>query len=302
MGNEYISLIGLAFCGGAFGAAFGALPAFILFGILVVIGSIVAVATGSDVILTQLAFGNIFGPHVAFAGGVAASAFAARKKLHSSNGRDIITPLIFEKNTEPLLIGGLFGVFGFCLNQIFISLIPLSIPQIDTIAATVFFSGVVARILFSDRAVVNTKTQFTKAAQGDKKLGIWLPWESDWLSITFLGAILGLISSQVAIITEMPYLMFGIAAFSLLFLQFGNHVPVMHHIVLPASLAAGIGDSLIFGVIFGVIGALFGELGARLFYNRGDTHIDPPAFAIFASSVCLAIVIPFVDTLRWLTG
>lgn len=302
MANEFIGLIGLAFCGGAFGAAFGALPSFILFGILVMIGSVLSVVMGNDAFLTQLAFGGIFGPHVAFAGGVAASAFAARKKLHVNNGRDIITPLIFEKNTEPLLVGGLFGIFGFCLNYILLSIIPLAIPQIDTIAATVFFSGVMARILFSDRPVVNTKTQFTKSALGDKKLGIWLPWESDWLSITFLGAVLGLIAAEVAIITGMPFLMFGIAAFSLLFLQFGDHVPVMHHIVLPASLAAGIGDSLIFGVLFGVLGALFGELGARLFYNRGDTHIDPPAFSIFMTSVCLAIVIPFVDTLNWLIG
>ncbi len=299
--NEFIGLIGLAFCGGAFGAAFGALAALILFGLLVIVGSMLAVHAGDTTMLSDIAFGGIFGPHVAFAGGVAASAYAAQKKLLKTSGRDIITPLLFQKNTEPLLIGGLFGIFGFCLNFILTSLVPNAIPQVDTIAATIFFSGLTARILYSNRPVINTKTQFTKAAQGDKKLGIWLPWETDWLTITFFGAVFGLIAAQVAIYTDMEFLMFGIAVFSLVFLQFGNHIPIIHHIVLPASLAAGIGDSLIFGVAFGVLGALFGELGARLFYNRGDTHIDPPAFSIFATSICLAVVIPFVETVETLT-
>jgi hypothetical protein len=223
--QEFIGLIGLAFCGGVLGGAFGALAAFILFGLLAIVGSIIAVHAGDTTMLYDVAFGGIFGPHVAFAGGVAASAFAAKKKLLKTSGRDIITPLLFERNTEPLLIGGLFGIFGFCCNYILVSLVPNAIPQIDTIAATVFLSGVIARILFSDRPVINTKTRFTQAAQGDKKLGIWLPWESDWLTVTLLGAVFGLVAAQVTVLTGMQFLMFGLASFSLIFLQFGSHIP-----------------------------------------------------------------------------
>ena len=34
------------------------------------------------------------------------------------------------------------------------------------------------------------------------------------------------------------------------------------------------------GVTFGMAGAIIGELLACLFVNHGDTHIDPPTFAL----------------------
>jgi hypothetical protein len=84
------------------------------------------------------------------------------------------------------------------------------------------------------------------------------------------------------------FLLFGCSAISLILLQFGQPGPVTHHITLPAANAAAIvllhdgseGMGLALGALAGILGALFGEVLARVFLIHGDTHIDPPAFAI----------------------
>ncbi len=54
-------------------------------------------------------------------------------------------------------------------------------------------------------------------------------------------------------------------------------------------VGAAIG-ALIIGGLWGVIGAFFGEWAARIFYNRGTTHIDPPAISIWAGTTLIWIV------------
>ena len=74
-----------AFAGGAFGAAVGALQSFTLAG-FVVVGELYALAhrtlgagTVPVDITGSVAFGVVLGPHVAFGGGAAAVAFAAKR-------------------------------------------------------------------------------------------------------------------------------------------------------------------------------------------------------------------------------
>ena len=81
-----LSLIA-AFGGGTFGAALGALPAFIMTGFVALAGAGIALAGGPDALVGNLAFGSFFGPHIAFAGGVAAAAYAGRKSVTSKTGQ-----------------------------------------------------------------------------------------------------------------------------------------------------------------------------------------------------------------------
>ena len=76
-----------SFGGGIIGSYMGALPAFILTGVIAIAGSVAAMAGGADMTVGFIAFGSYLGPHIAFAGGVAASAYAGRtKKLgHSTS-------------------------------------------------------------------------------------------------------------------------------------------------------------------------------------------------------------------------
>ena len=79
-----------AFGGGIIGAYMGALPAFIMTGIYALVGGVLTAAgVGGDVAVNYLAFGSFVGPHIAFAGGVAAAGYAGRKgKLASGTDSD----------------------------------------------------------------------------------------------------------------------------------------------------------------------------------------------------------------------
>ena len=92
-----------------------------------------------------VAFGPVFGPHVAFAGGVAAVAYASRRGY--ANGKDIVTPLITLGKTDVLLAGAGFGVLGYLLHA-GISAIPWFGGHTDAVAVTVIVSGLIARFAF----------------------------------------------------------------------------------------------------------------------------------------------------------
>ena len=80
-----------AFGGGIIGAYMGALPAFIMTGIYALVGGVLTAAgVGGDVAVNYLAFGSFVGPHIAFAGGVAAAGYAGRKGKLAS-GTDILS-------------------------------------------------------------------------------------------------------------------------------------------------------------------------------------------------------------------
>jgi hypothetical protein len=75
-------------------------------------------------------------------------------------------------------------------------------------------------------------------------------------------------------------------------------VPVTHHMTITGGLAVtqfipvlglhpGHGVGLIYlvlGALGGLTGAVIGEVAARVFYDRGNTHIDPPAIAIWTTT------------------
>lgn len=90
---------------------------------------------------------------------------------------------------------------------------------------------------------------------------------------------------------------FGVSASLLALLVVGASVPVTHHMTLPAAVAAGFvaaaGGSVLtivaVGALCGVLGALLGELCARLFLIHGDTHVDPPALAIALMTTAIVL-------------
>ena len=95
--------VAVAFGSGVFAASIGALGAFIMCGVLVVAN------------MPDLAFGLYFGPHVSFAAGVGAAAYAGRKGLIAGN--NIAVPLIKFNDSMILLVGGLFGIGGLLVQK-----------------------------------------------------------------------------------------------------------------------------------------------------------------------------------------
>lgn len=76
-----------AFGGGVFGCLIGGTITFAFTGLLALIGIAVSLAGGGDFVLNQLAFGPVFGPHVAFVGAAAATAYAGKKSIREYQTR-----------------------------------------------------------------------------------------------------------------------------------------------------------------------------------------------------------------------
>lgn len=284
-----------AFGGGVIGAYMGALPAFIMAGVLAIGGGI-ATAAGApaDIAVGYIAFGSFLGPHIAFGGGVAAAAYAGKaKKLEAGN--NILASLYGLGAPDVLLIGGVFGVLAF-LIQYLIGITPLG-PKTDSVAMTVAISGIIARLCFG-------KTGLTGKYEGTGKR-VWFTGGTGFVQNVVLGGGVGIAASFVAASMKsagvsdaamgiFPVICFGFSAISLIFAQTGFAMPGTHHISLPAASAAVFGVTAfgpagaLLGVVFGILGSLLGDWAGNTFNSHCDTHIDPPAFAIFISILLLS--------------
>lgn len=278
----------VAFAGGIFGAAIGALPAFIFVGFLVLYGAAVQAAGGPGDFVA-LALGPAFGPHVGgFASGVAAAAYATKTgKL--SNGRDIASALMGTNSPDVLLVGGLFGIIGYLIQW---ALGLVGVPWTDTVALTVVLSGLIVRVIWGNGPFGQVEAGKSRFAPDDATK--WLVYQSSWGQRLVIGLGAGLLSSYFALTIGAAnggtLIGFGLSAASLLFLQFGVKVPVTHHITLVAAVAAAASGSFIWGGVFGILAAVVGEYMADIFQIYGDTHIDPPAATIATlTSVVLGV-------------
>src|SRR6478609_10186820 len=142
---DVLSLL-LAAGGGFFAAAIGGLHAFVFTGFLVLAGQAVIMAGGTPDLLTYGAFGPLFGPHISFAGGVAAVAYAARTGKEVG-GKDIGVPLIGIERPDVLLVGAGFGMIGYVI-QFLLAKIPGIGGLWDSVALTVILSAFIVRLAF----------------------------------------------------------------------------------------------------------------------------------------------------------
>lgn len=292
-----------AAAGGLVGAAIGALNAFIFTGIMVIAGVVGSFAAPESPIIGDIAFGSAFGPHIAFAGGVAAVAYAA-KRGYTSDGKDIVAPMAGLARADVLGVGAIFGVLGYLIQKV-IAVIPWFGENTDSVALTVVISAILVRLLFGSTPVIapgkSGKSGFARFAPDDD--GAWVRPQEKFGINTVLGLGAGLFGAFVtlSVMSALPdnpnagVLAFGISAVSLVFLAMGLPVPVTHHITLPASVAASafypIVDNLtvaaLIGMCGGVLGAWVAEFFARLWQDHGDTHIDPPASAIWPTTTVI---------------
>lgn len=278
MENLQWLLVIAAFGGGVIGAYIGALPAFILTGIVAIVGGTAAMAGAPDLTVGYIAFGAYLGPHVAFAGGVAAAGYA-HKKNKLDSGMDILSSLYGTGDPMTLVVGGIFGLLGMIIFQL---LAAINLPS-DLPGTTVVILAIITRFMFG-------KTGLLGKYEGDGKRD-YITGGNGFLCNAILGlglgAAIGFVASQMmavgvdsSLINAFPIVCFGIAATSLIFTQTGFACPATHHIAYPAACAAVWSGNPIMGVIFGILGAIIGDFVAKTFNSHCDTHIDPPATTI----------------------
>lgn len=282
-----------SFGAGMFGAAIGALPAFILMGFFILIGTMATLGGSNFDVINTLGFGPLFGPHIAFAGGVAASAFAGKKKW-LDDGKDILPGLAGLDKPVVLLVGGVFGSIGYLINNLLASVVG---DYTDTIALTVIISAVIARLIFGNTGLISGDKDAKESGRftpsGD---AVWVGYQQDWIQIITISIGASIISAWMALAIEpiapeaANFVGFGLSAFSLIFFQFGGEIPMTHHITIIAALGATTTGSLLFGVVVGILSGILAEISSRLFLIRGDTHIDPPANAIWVMTTVVILI------------
>ena len=88
-----------AFGAGVLAASIGAVNAFIMTGIMAIIAGVTACAGVADGVSSVIAFGTVLGPHMSFAAGAAACAYA-KKKGYMESGCALGQGLTFLMLTE----------------------------------------------------------------------------------------------------------------------------------------------------------------------------------------------------------
>jgi hypothetical protein len=320
-----------AFGGGAFGAAIGALPAFCFTGFAVIAGEAAGAlqigaesaslgTAGLGGMTGSIGFGMVFGPHVSFAAGAAAAAYAANKEgtglEQEDGGYHPAKDIAYALGTRPdvLAVGGIFGIIGAVGTLISGG---IGLPW-DPIAIMVVVSAALHRVAFGYPLIGTPRgsglldmSPFENgeevAADGGAEVSRpatepWLPHQYEWANVAMIGLAAGLLGGYTAIQTGSPFLAFGISAASLTFLNLGvEKIPVTHHMTLPASTAAlgifgGVPSgtnaviAIVIAAVFGVYGALAGEVVQRVFYAHSDTHFDPPAAAIVVATFTIFVL------------
>jgi hypothetical protein len=327
-----VVLAGVA--GGMIGAAIGALPALSLAGITIVVGEaaggflgnpgsagvfdVTAAPLDAGGITGAVGLGPVFGPHVAFAGGVAAAAYAGRKDTFDTGFRyhqakQIAKPL---PSTPPvLLVGGAFGLFSVLVARVAAG---LELP-LDPIALAIVVSAFVHRLALGypllgrvrdlDRSLLDMSPFENSQYWGDEEnetaqgtggrhvVEPWLPDHYEWQNVAVLGVAVGVGSGYITLATGSIFLPFGITLASLLFLAVGTYsLPVTHHMALPASIAALATYArpelaLVIAGVFGIVAAVIGELAQRALYAHADTHFDPSFVSLLVTSLLLAVLV-----------
>ncbi len=272
-----------AFGGGMAGSLIGGTMAFAFAGLTGLIGIILILSTGDSTFLDQITFGPFLGPHVAFAGAVAAAAFAGQKSLLP--GSDADRPLFHFKDPSVLLVGGMFGVIGHIIERFLAS---TGIPM-DTVATTVVISGVLVRLLITRSSLLSTSdaesvpetdTDTIYDADGDD--GITAGSTASTVLFDGVWAFgLGLITAFIVDLTGIESIGFALSAASL-FMAYSSAAPfpVTHHVTMVAGYAMMTFDSYFIAAIFAVIAVITGIFVEKWTNMDVKSHLDMPAVII----------------------
>lgn len=311
-----LSTLLMVFGGGILGTAFGGLWAIIMCGLIVFAGCLVVVAGGSDFLLLQVGLGPIFGPHVGgFAAGAAAVCYSVGVKKNHPTGsaKDILSPLI-DTSWDVLVVGGVAALFGHALLQVEM-MIPI-VNQFEPVALSVTITCMLARYFFLKEGPFGNRDSIKQhGLLGTNNYAIsWCAWQATPAKIATLGLGAAILSTAVAAGLKQHLdpmaakgVISGTAAFVVpliigwafalvhaMALQLGTgsiqKIPIWHAQALLAALAYLLTGSFIAGVIGGVLGAFLQELAARLTYNHGSSHIDPPVTAMAIGVLILNIL------------
>ena len=281
-----------AFGAGCLAASMGAVNAFIMTGIIAIVGGIGQCLGLLDAagLYGTVAFGTVFGPHLSFAAGAAAAAYA--KKIGKlDNGCNLGLGLASLGEPKVIVVGGIFGIIGWVIGTyvipfIFGGLIPVGT---DNPGMTVVISGVIARLAFGERGLFSAnKSVLSKGTD----LGMVLV---RGIGYALMVGGTGLALHKAGIdISGYNIIIFGCAAVSLIFA--GNaswhHTGIISAYATMIAINAGMGDlAVVLFAIFGGVGAaLLCNFENCMFNSDVDSQIDGDGFSICLMSIVLILI------------
>ncbi|MDR0599719.1 MAG: hypothetical protein LBG84_06535 [Treponema sp.] len=297
----------VAFAGGAMGAIFGCLLAFIFVAVVIAAGLGMG---GSLETLGVLGFGGwgFYAPQISFAGGAFASAYAGWRGYQKS-GQDITTALVSLKKPDVLLMGGVGGLLGY-LCMFIHAMTPLK-TWMDSVPFAVVVPALIAKIVF-DGSVFGPTSPEAKAAGGRFNVNspvVWLPYNCTGLEKLLTAAIMGVGGAYATyILAQNPntaawaaFLPFCISVFSLIGFYFGMAIVPNHHMVYCASfgvlmsMSNGVGVAMLWGVSMAVMAHFWADFSARachLYSKKAGNHFDPPTAGIWLATIFIVGIFP----------
>lgn len=279
-----------AFGAGALAASIGAVNAFIMTGILAIVAG-VGTCLGVDTGFTAaVAFGTVLGPHMSFAAGAAATAYA-KKKGYIDNGCALGQGLAFLNKADVLVVGGVFGIIAyliadFVVAKIFGGLIPFGT---DNPGMTVVISGIIARLAFTDNGIKSKNP--TLLAKGEALTALLV--RATALSLMAGGTGVALNAAGYSL-GGYNLILFGLAAVSLIFPGMGSwhHIGIISGYATMIGVGAGLGGFgvVILAVVAGVAAALLCNMENCLINTEVDSHIDGEGTSICLMTIVLNVV------------
>ena len=277
-----------AFGAGTLAAAMGGVNAFIMTGVIAIVGGMAQCLglVDAGALYSTVAFGTVFGPHISFAGGVAAAAYA-RKIGKLENGCNLGLGLASLGEPSVLAVGGVFGVIGWAIGTyavpaVFGGIIPVGT---DNPGMTVVISGILARLAFGDRGLLSADAKFISSG---KPLTMVLLRAATY-SLMVAGTGLALHNAGIDI-SGYNIIIFGCAAVSLIFP--GNaswhHTGIISAYATMTAIGAGLSDVAVVGmaVACGLATGIICNIENCLINTDVDSHIDGEG-----TSICLMTIV-----------
>ena len=279
-----------AFGAGVLAASIGAVNAFIMTGIMAIIAGVTACAGVADGVSSVIAFGTVLGPHMSFAAGAAATAYA-KKKGYIDNGCALGQGLTYLGKADVLVVGGVFGIIAyliadFVVAKIFGGLIPYGT---DNPGMTVVISGIIARLAFTDNGVKSANP--TLMSKGSDLTALLVRAAGLSLAVGGTGAALAAGGVSLA---GYNLIIFGLAAVTLIFPGMGSwhHIGIISAYATMIAVGAGMaaGGVVVMALVAGIAVAILCNMENCLINTGVDSHIDGEGFSICTMTIVLNIV------------
>jgi hypothetical protein len=268
----------LSFLLGIVGAIIGGTQTFIMTGVAGLFFYALQAAGVSSPFISETLLNTVFLPAIIFNSATVASAVAA-KRGYDIKGYDVTHSLLFTHDPWVMLLAGLGGLAGYL---VFTFARVIGMPA-DQGSFSVITIGVLTRLLLGNGHWKNHNATAYYREQGVRY------WVFQLINAVGVCGVMAIVLSKVP--PEFYNVGFSISAAMLLLHSYdreGKTYPTTHHETLVVGYAmAATGGNVLLSIVFGMIANLIFLLFARYFNEDCDTHIDPPAVAIFACSLVL---------------